>query len=306
MDLQPRITQKYELGIIMLLAFAYLIAPLITFLHEAYGITFSFLDLQYPSAFFASVKYVERNQFAAFSLIIAFLWIGHIAINSNKQRFKLQPSAGALGVFTSLLSLLGLVLFKDSILVVLFGISGLICIYCISIPTSRWVYHCYKDKKWESIFLFVATAVVIYYFVSGYSAIKINEMYSIDAEYFSYTTPVVSFLLLTPYITLSAFVLLLIVLVKEFYFKSDSQSSFNNLNKMMTCYILMAISLALGSREAQVVELVSSNFDFSPTSPCFFNKHYDGYIMLDAAHTKVLIYSKDDTRPYRVRNCNTF
>ncbi|EOG7705007.1 hypothetical protein ACLINR_004546, partial [Vibrio parahaemolyticus] len=85
--------------------------------------------------------------------------------------------------------------------------------------------------------------------------------------------------------------------------QSDGVRTFYNINKILACYVILVIAMASGSRASSVIELTSATFDFDPETQCKLDKKYDGYIILDPAHSKVLTYEKDAEKPYIVRDC---
>jgi len=288
---------------IIFIAIIYIIPPSISFLHESLNLQFGFLELKHPELFFNFVKDIWIKQFGILcGFVVIFLAI-EICKNIRGKKYKLHALAGMLGMSTSLLSISILTFFQESLLIGLFMTSGLLCVYCISVPTYMWCFDRFKEKKWEPIFITVVLGGVITYFLTGYSAIMINEIYTVNAKYFSYTVPVAIFLILAPFIVIVSSATLLYLLCKEFSTKEVNSDTFYNLNKMMSCYILMVISMAFGSYPVKVLELVSSKFDFDPKSPCHFENVYNGYIILDPAHTKVLTYSKGKASPYNVLAC---
>lgn len=289
---------------VIFFAFVYIIPPSIVFLHESLNVKFNFLGLKHPDLFFEFFKTIGLRQFGVFLAIAAILLAFEIFKNIRAKKYKFHALAGMLGMLTSLLSMSLLAFFQESLLVWLFMISGLLCIYCISVPIYTWCFDRFKEKKWEPVFITVLLGGIITYFLTGYSAIMINEIYTVNARYFPYTVPVATFLLLTPFIAVISFIVLCYLLFKVYILNEIESDNFYTLNKMMACYILMVISMAFGSHPVMVLELVSSKFDFDPVSPCYFEKKYDGYIILDPAHTKVLTYSKDKSLPYSVLECS--
>ena len=297
------IINKITAILILILGIIFIIPPTIGFLRNSLNIQFVFLELKLPELFFELVNKTGLRQFGVLCFIACIFLCVAIYKNIKKKKYKLHAFSGMLGLLLSLISILLIIFFEEPLLVFLFVIAGLLCSYCISVPIYAWCFNRFKEKKWEPLFIIAVLGSILTYFLTGFSAIVVNEIFTINAKYFSYTVPIVIFLLLTPIIAILSLCALCWLLWKEFRSTKVDSDTFYNLNKMMTCYILMSVSMAYSSNPMKLLEVTSSAFDFDPVSPCDFEDSYDGYIILDPAHTKVLTYSKGKPSPYTVREC---
>jgi len=302
-DKKPITISRWMAFFILILGVILIIPPSIGFLHDILKINFEFLELKSPVLFFELVKEVGVHQFG-FLCIIIFIFLVHSIYKATKnKKYKMHAFSGMLGLSLSFLSISLLCFFQKSSLFFLFIFSGFSCAYCVSVPIYMWCFNRFKEKGWEPVFITVVFGSIITYFLNGYSEIIINEVYTVDAKYFFYTKPIVMFLLLTPLISFSSLSAFCLILWKEFRSKKNNSKTFYNLNKMMACYVLISTSLVFMNNPIKILELTSSTFDFGSVSPCYFKDSYNGYIVLDPAHTKVLTYSKGNPSPYTVREC---
>ena len=301
--LKSLLNHRHAFKIYAGLAFLYIVAPTITFFHDVLGYNLTFGVFEPSPENFEIVNLVERTQFSVLTVLIAIVWARAFYIESKNKTYKIHAKAGMVGVFFSLVSLSLISFLQWKLLVFIFGFSGFLCIYCTSVPMYSWVVKRFKQKQWESFFIATTLGGGTYYLLSGYAEIMLNELFTINASYFSYTLPIAKFLLVTPILALGSILTLFIVLRKENKTKDVTEQTFYNFNTMMVCFTLVVLCSALGSRSREALELVATKFDFDSKSPCSFEESYDGYIVLDPAHNKVLTYSKGSKTPYVVKGC---
>ncbi|KOY43713.1 hypothetical protein ACX03_20400 [Vibrio parahaemolyticus] len=317
---------RYAFRLYIVLALMYVIAPSVVFLNGFFGLSFTppILEL---------ARDVEKYQFAYLGAFSAFAWLMAFLFGISEKDYRLHDLAGIIGVGASLASLSAMAFAEHKILAAAFAVSGFLCVYCISVPLYIWFQSKLKHKAWEVGFLTLVLGSTFSYILSGYSGILINEFFKVNSSYFSFTKPVAMFLILTPYISIFSFFFIMYVVWvetrknkscpddvnvnqentqqspddvnvnQENTQQSDGVRTFYNINKILACYVILVIAMASGSRASSVIELTSATFDFDPETQCKLDKKYDGYIILDPAHSKVLTYEKDAEKPYIVRDC---
>lgn len=303
---------RYAFRLYIVLALLYVISPSVVFLNGFFGLSF-------PPSILELARDVEKYQFAYLGAFSAFAWLMAFLFGISEKDYRLHDLAGIIGVGASLASLSAMAFAEHKILAAAFAVSGFLCVYCISVPLYIWFQSKLKHKAWEVGFLTLVLGSTFSYILSGYSGILINEFFKVNSSYFSFTKPVAMFLILTPYISIFSFFFIMYVVwvetrknkscpeeVKvnqENTQQSDGVRTFYNINKILACYVILVIAMACGSRASSVIELTSATFDFDPETQCKLDKKYDGYIILDPAHSKVLTYEKDAEKPYIVRDC---
>ncbi|KOE76303.1 hypothetical protein ACS87_13575 [Vibrio parahaemolyticus] len=322
MSFKEKFNYKHVFYVCSVLAIVYVIAPSVVFMNDILG-------WEFPSAILEKARYVEKMQFAYLAIFAAVVWIIAFVFSLIERKYNLHDTAGIIGVFASLASLSAMTFTEHKVLAISFAASGFLCVYCISVPLYTWFQSKLKQRAWETAFLGLVLGGSLSYILSGYSGIMINEIFKVNSDYFSFTKPIAMYLILTPYISvLSAVAIVCIVIVETRKNKippqkendsnekveqeqkqeleleqTDGTRSFYNINKILACYVILIISMASGSRASSVIELVSSTFDFDPKTHCKLDKEYDGYIVLDPAHSKVLTYDKGAEIPYVINNC---
>lgn len=312
MTLIEILKHRYAFRLYIVLALLYVISPSVVFLNGFFGLSF-------PPSILELARDVEKYQFAYLGAFSAFAWLMAFLFGISEKDYRLHDLAGIIGVGASLASLSAMAFAEHKILAAAFAVSGFLCVYCISVPLYIWFQSKLKHKAWEVGFLTLVLGSTFSYILSGYSGILINEFFKVNSSYFSFTKPVAMFLILTPYISIFSFFFIMYVVwvetrknkscpeeVKvnqENTQQSDGVRTFYNINKILACYVILVIAMASGSRASSVIELTSATFDFDPETQCKLDKKYDGYIILDPAHSKVLTYEKDAEKPYIVRDC---
>ncbi|GAA5648605.1 hypothetical protein [Vibrio proteolyticus] len=252
-----------------------------------------------------NIELLETIQKYEFAILVGLLGIAWIISFHNYRKysdFKLHDLAGILGVFLSALSLSAITFYQEQIFVLSFALSGALCAYCTSVPMFHWFKDRLNESKFEVTFLSFVFGAVFLYVLDGYSGIMINQVFGVNEGYFSFTKPVSMLLLLSPWLALGTFLAIIYITVSQK--GSTGVDTFYSINKLSACYVVLILSMAFGSRMGTTLELVAGKFDFDSISPCQVNESVTGVIVLDPAHTKVLVKSEaENVNKYSVIDC---
>lgn len=288
---------------LMIASAIYFSISIVISLHDIFKINFEFLKLKHPEIFFDTIRDASKAQFGYSLLLISVVLFVFMCKNMVRKKYKIHVIAGMFGIIVALASMSVMTLLNNKISVYTYLISGFLCLYCMSVPTFVWCTRRLKNEKWEIFFITIIIGGTLSYLISGRAGMLINEIFKVNASYFPYAKPIAAILLLCPVVLIFSLGWLLFLLCKMFNSNQTESESFFNFAEVITCYIVMTICFSFISNPIKVLELVSSNFDFNNSSPCYFRKAYDGYIVLDPAHTKVLTYSKTNSEKYAVFEC---
>lgn len=299
---------------IILLSLGYLFSPTLLFINGYFEIDLIRNHLE-------SLLNIEKWQFGATALLFAVWWLIAFGLYSKGKSYYLNDLAGILGVAVAMLSLSGMAFWPHKVLVLFFMVSGFLCIYCVSVPVYKWFFRTLKQKEFELALLSASIVALALYVLDGYASIWLNQIFGVSAQYFSFTKPIAMLLILTPWLALISFVLIIVLTIyysignksqfsKIAIYKSKAQKgnsrifrvclrkdnghNFYSVNKIMACYVILILSMAFGSRATETAVLVASKFDFDAKTPCKESHAANGGIVLDPALNHVLVKVVED------------
>lgn len=261
-----------------------------------------YLSISYIRDNIDILKAVQKYEFAVLVGVLGLVWIIALYKYRKYSEFNLHDLAGIFGVFLSAVSLSAITFYQEQIFVFSFALSGALCAYCISVPVFNWLKKRLIESQFEFAFLSIVFGAVLVYVLDGYSGVAINQVFGVNERYFSSAKPVAMLLLLSPWLALITLVIILYEAISQK--GSTGIDTFYSINKLSACYVILILSMAFGSRAGATLELVAGKFDFDSVSPCLVDVSVVGVIVLDPAHTKVLVKSetKNDIR-YRIMDC---
>lgn len=295
---------------LMSICIVYFILALVNYIHFELGFT---LGISYASFFEWTLKAQTLILGVGSFLLLLFLSIYFLMImekyERNKINFNAHTISGILGVFIFFITV-GLLLtshfFGFNIYIYCFWLlflSALFCLYC----SCAWFYIKISPKfKEPMIGNFISSILilgVLSYFINGFSSMIVNDIFTVNSKYFPFTQTLVSIMIASPILALTSLIIIILVIV--IMFRSDWSKSdyFFNINVLISAYLTLSASLLLMTFSDNLINWVSTNFDFDSRSPCEFTEEYNGYIVLDPGHTKVLVYDQKGIRQYKIKTC---
>ncbi|WP_462147144.1 hypothetical protein [Pseudoalteromonas gelatinilytica] len=296
--------------ILLVIFIFFFVVSLINYLYINFDFTFGI-----NSHKFFYFTFISQRFTLAFGALFVFIYLIKYFINFMKKKngldfeFNLHTISGIIGVLTFFITY-SIILFSifDSLgariacFIALF-LSTFLCLYCSSV----WCYIKLKSRLKEPMignfifgFLFFG---IVSYFVDGYSGLLINDIFSVNSKYFPFTKSLISLIIISPVLAFICLLTIIAVVFMIFRGKWSASAAFYKINIFISTYLLFSLSLYLMSSNVNLINMVSSNFDFDSKSPCEFIEEYSGFIVLDPAHTKVLVFNENELERYKVKAC---
>lgn len=281
-----------------------------------YGLT------QIPSDSFVSIMkinlgkdYIEYAFIASFFIFIiavALFWslafYHYIKADKNEgnSSYNFHHYVGIWGVGISLFSLP--LSFINNQFIYPLMVSGLLCLYSSLITFFNYVKDSMKSPGLESYILTISLVVPFIYSLKVGSSIFINEIFGIDASYFTLTSPLFMAVLLLLISGLLAGFFLCIAIVKLFKIKNIELF---HVTAFMSAYIIFAISISTNKTIRPNIVKFATSTDFNSGHPCKFKSMRDkeviSAIILDSAQNYARVAMRvlsDDKIIFETMRCN--
>lgn len=240
---------------------------------------------------------------SVFTLVVVIfalvLWVCAFS-KDGVAKYNIHDIAGIIGIGMFLAAFAG-VIFGLS-LSYLFVIGGFFCVYCVLVPLVKLFTEKFSNNKWEPALVWAVLASISLYVMSTFSDIIINEIFGVDAKFFSQTKPIAMLLVATPVTALISFVCLLISIIP--IFRKSGKVDFYWLNGFVASYAVLVSSLAYGGNISAVLEKTATFADFNSNHPCKLDETVKGVVFLDPTFQNVLVYDPSSETKYKVKTCS--
>lgn len=252
-----------------------------------------------------SNEYVElckrfQTILTCIAVFVGFVaWVCAFAFDGI-TKYKLHDIAGIIGSAMFMIAFIGIVVGVN--LSSLFILGGFFCFYCVLIPLITAFSGKFSNDKWEPALLWTIIASISIYGMSTLSNVIINEIFGIEAKFFSQTKPIAMLLVATPLTALISFMCLLLSILP--LIRKNEKVSFYSINGFFASYAILMLSLAYGGNISGVLERTATFADFNSNHPCTLSDEIKGVIFLDPNFKNVLVYNPTLDKKYFIQPCN--
>lgn len=288
--------------IFLIVLVAYIAGPLLYFIAKTsldYGFGFTFVE-EYIGTFETIQTYFLSTIAGMGALLIFYAFY-----EDGISKYSLSNIAGIIGICATLLSL-SVIRFAPVFVWVLL-VSGILCLYSISVPIISSIYKKMDGNDWEKGAVTATLGFFLLYWLGYKSDIVINTIFLVDPKHFSYSKFIAGLVVLSPYIFAASFGFILYFSFKAFTAKKGScNKSFFTLNGMFSSIVLFIFSFTLWGGGNVVIKNTASVVDFNPYSICSNITNKEGVIYLDPKYHLVLVNGKDEENhhTYTVTHCD--
>lgn len=240
-----------------------------------------------------------QKVFTTIAILFALIYWVVAFINDGFTKYRLHDIAGIVGSAMFMVAFVAMALGTNASY--LFIVGGLFCLYCVLIPLITITSEKFSNKKWEPALVWGVIGSISIYGMSTFSNIIINEIFGVDASYFTQTKPIAMLLVATPITALISFACVLISIVP--FLRNNKELSFYSINGFFASYAILLLSLAYGSNISSLLEKTAAIVDFNSNYPCILSDDIKSVIFLDPYFKNVLAYNPSSDKKYVIQRC---